>query len=207
MNMKFDTLSAKAEFYARNCHRSTNHQYDEHPYEFHLQMVVDNVRKWSHLLPTEDRDLAEAGAWVHDVIEDTRQTFNDVKSAVHPAVAELAYALTQEKGRNRAERESERYFAGIREAGPVAVFVKLCDRMANVQHAVSIGHGMGRKYAKDMGHFLSSLWSRDVDALMPMFVTLSTMVSPPVAWDPSHKPEAPPPAPRPAGKLTFVAVK
>lgn len=179
MNMKFNTLAQKAEFYAKNCHRSTNHHYDDHPYEYHLQMVVDQVRKWSHLLDEEDRDLAEAGAWVHDVIEDTRQTFNDVCAAVHPAVGELAYALTQEKGRSRHERESASYFEGIRVAGPIAVFVKLCDRAANTRHSLTTGHGMGRKYVKDMPKFLQSLYSKEVEHLLPMFAELAELAGAP----------------------------
>lgn len=184
--MKFDTLAKKAEFYAKNCHRSANQQYGEHPYEYHLQMVVDNARRWSHLLSEEDRDLAEAGAWVHDVIEDARQTFNDVKAAVHPAVAEIAYALTQEKGRNRAERESPKYFQGIREAGPVAVFVKLCDRAANTSHSIATGHGMAKKYTKDMPAFLQSLYSEEVAGLTPMFAELAAMVGVSELWLPQR---------------------
>jgi hypothetical protein len=46
-NMVFSSLAERAELYAKNCHRRTNHQYtDEHPYEFHLAMVVRYALEW-----------------------------------------------------------------------------------------------------------------------------------------------------------------
>ena len=38
---------------------------------------------------------------MHDVIEDARQIYNDVRQQLGETVAELAYSLTNEKGRNR----------------------------------------------------------------------------------------------------------
>lgn len=65
--MVFDSLESQAEMYAKNCHRSTNHHYTkEHPYEFHLAMVVGMAKKW---LPTvksiriEAYDLVFAICW------------------------------------------------------------------------------------------------------------------------------------------------
>ncbi len=182
MNMRFSGLASKAEFYARNCHRSTNHMYDDKPYEHHLEAVVSNVKSFAGLLDPDQLELAEAGAWVHDTIEDTRQTFNDVASNVHPAVAELAYALTQEKGRNRRERESPSYFAGIRAAGRVAILVKLCDRLANAENAAATGHSMFGKYKKDMPEFLDALYCEESSDMTEVFARLAATVG--AEWSP-----------------------
>ena len=49
--------------------------------------------------------------------------------------AEIVYALTNEKGRTRAERAGVKYYEGIR-AVPYAPMVKLADRMANVRFSL-----------------------------------------------------------------------
>ena len=74
--------------------------------------------------------------------------------------AEIVYALTNEKGRTRAERANERYYEGIRQT-PYAPFVKLCDRLANVTYACSVDAGgdirMKEVYKNEMGEFLMDI--------------------------------------------------
>ncbi len=180
--MEFETLAAHAEHYAKERHRATSQMYDDkHPYEYHLTMVAARAARWAHLLPESERDLALAIAWVHDLIEDARVTYNDVRAVLGTDVADGAYALTQEKGRTRAERECPRYFAGIRKRR-VYIFAKLCDRGANIQYGVENPNprGMLRKYKRDTPEFLASLgpqrlsWLHDFlpDSLCPLLTRL-----------------------------------
>ena len=48
---------------------------------------------------------------------------------------EIAYALTNEKGRTRAERANEKYYEGIRST-KYAPMVKYADRIANLRFSV-----------------------------------------------------------------------
>ena len=105
----------KAKEYAIDCHSKTGHLYDGKPYETHLQMVFNTAKKFIHLIPDEHQENVLAGCWVHDVIEDCRQTYNDVKNVTNVEVAELAYALTNEKGKTRKERANDKYYEGIRQ--------------------------------------------------------------------------------------------
>ena len=93
-------LVSKAREYATLQHFKTNHKYDGQPYDVHLQMVYDFACKYVHLLP-DNKTISEvlAACWVHDVIEDCRQTYNDVKNVLGERVADIAYALTNEKGK------------------------------------------------------------------------------------------------------------
>ncbi|WP_298473442.1 hypothetical protein [uncultured Maribacter sp.] len=61
--------------------------------------------------------------WVHDIIEDARETYIDVLENTNVTIAELAYALTNEKGRTRKERANDAYYRGIQKT-PNASFVK-----------------------------------------------------------------------------------
>ncbi|MCY1061517.1 MULTISPECIES: hypothetical protein [Nannocystis] len=151
-------LVQAAQNYATRAHADTNHLYDGRPYASHLSMVVDRAVEFLHLLDDADRPIALAGAWVHDTIEDARQTYNDVKKATNEAVAEVAFALTNEKGRTRKERANARYYEGIR-ASEVATFVKICDRLANAGHSVATNSKMREVYRREQADFRAALYS------------------------------------------------
>lgn len=144
-------------------HTGTNHMYDTYlPYEFHLRMVVESAKKYLELLPDSNdgeesfRDGVILGAWGHDLIEDTRVSYNDVKDKLGYSAAEIIYAVSNEKGKTRKERANDKYYEGIRNT-PGAVFVKLCDRIANVQYSKMTGSRMFEMYKKENDNFLTSL--------------------------------------------------
>ena len=146
-------LIDRAHDYATRCHRETNHRYDGRPYEFHLEMVVREAYRFLHLVPEADRPTVVAAAWCHDVIEDCRQTYNDVVAATSVAVADIVYAVTNEKGKTRADRASGHYYEGIRK-DPLAVFVKLCDRLANAGYSQVQGTRMFDRYREEHSDFV-----------------------------------------------------
>lgn len=149
--------------YAITCHRETNHTYDGKPYEIHLQMVADTAEQFIHLIPKEERATVLAGCWVHDCMEDCRQTYNDVMRATNQAVAELAYALTNEKGKNRAERANAAYYEGIRNTRHAA-FIKCCDRIANASYSKTGGKSrMFEIYQKENASFEEKIYHSDYE--------------------------------------------
>lgn len=64
-------------------------------------------------------------------------------------VADIVYAVTNEKGKNRSERANEKYYQGIRE-NKLAVIVKICDRLANALYSKLINSRMLDVYKKNM---------------------------------------------------------
>ena len=146
-------------------HTSTNHLYSEYlPYEFHLRMVANVADKFMEimvpklLLHPGNPEVVKLryAAFGHDLIEDTRVTYNDVKEKMGEEVADIIYALTNEKGKNRKERANDKYYEGIRNT-PGAVFIKLCDRIANVQYSKMTGSRMFEMYKKENINFMVSL--------------------------------------------------
>ena len=134
-------------------HDSTNHKYDDYlPYEYHLRQVVKFARKFINLIPQESQDTIIYGAWGHDLLEDTRVSYNDVKKVVGVEAADLIYALTNEKGKKRSERANDKYYEGICST-PFAVYVKLCDRLANVEYSKMTGGRMFEMYEKENEEF------------------------------------------------------
>jgi (p)ppGpp synthase/HD superfamily hydrolase len=157
---------------AFNCHRSTNHFYDDKPYEYHLEMVAEVAKKFIHLIPKKYRDIVITSCYFHDVIEDTRFTYSDLVKISSLEVAEIVYALTNEKGKTRKERANDKYYEGIRNT-PYATFVKLCDRIANVQYSMSQRSRMLEMYRKETPDFIEVLYD---ERYHEMFHYLETLV-------------------------------
>lgn len=119
---------------AIEAHANTNHLYDGKPYSTHLIMAASFGYKYIHYFPKEDHNTIIHAIFCHDLIEDTRLTYNDVKEFAGEQVADIVYALTNNKGKNTSERANEDYYLNITQT-KYATFVKLCDRLANVSYS------------------------------------------------------------------------
>lgn len=147
-----------AEKFAINAHASTNHYYDTYlPYEFHLRMVVKVATKHMSLVePTEQYNVI-AACWLHDVIEDARVNYGAIKSEFGKSIAETVRACTNySRGRDRDERMPEECYYDIKTT-PNALFVKLCDRIANVEYSKMSGSRMLDTYRKEHAKFSEKL--------------------------------------------------
>lgn len=147
---------------AAKAHEDTNHRYDKdgknHPYIYHLDMVVEVARKFKHLIPEKDYFNVETGLYFHDAIEDARLTYNDVKKLTNSVIAaEIAFALTNEKGKTRKDRANDKYYEDIRNT-EYAIFGKICDRIANMQYGKQEGSSMLQTYIKEYPHFKEKLY-------------------------------------------------
>lgn len=150
---------------ASEVHEEVNQSYGPYPYSYHLQEVGKIVKHWGYHVCTNPSQIITIlfGAYFHDSIEDARLTYNDVKKIAkeleipNPDLAtDIVYALTNEKGKNRQERESDKYFEGIRET-PYASFVKLADRAANIWYSKSTKSRMFDVYKKEWDSFIDRL--------------------------------------------------
>lgn len=150
-------LQIKAMNYGVDCHANVNHRYGNGPYATHLNMVWTYAKMFEYLLPEDEREDFAAAAWTHDVIEDCRQTYNDVKKATNERIADITFALTNEKGKTRKDRANDKYYAEMKEI-PAAVLLKLCDRMANISYSKGEGSRMFDMYKKENEVFIQKLW-------------------------------------------------
>lgn len=162
-------------------HQKTNHLYDDYlPYEFHLRMVVSVCEEFSYLLGNDEfKQNCFLAAWGHDLIEDTRVTYNDVKKVLGEKVADIIYAVTNEKGKNRKERANDKYYEGILNI-PGAVFVKLCDRIANVRYSKMVKSSMFDLYKReniDFLHKLHCMYNSKLNSIHPYYPILEHLDS------------------------------
>ena len=125
---------------------------NEKPYIEHLDAVYKFLSNY-----TTDVSILEA-AYLHDIIEDTSRSYNDIKYRFTEEVADIVYAVTDELGRNRNERHEKTYPKII--ANKKALLVKLADRYVNM--AVCLVDGIMRDmYIKEYQQFKELLYTDD----------------------------------------------
>lgn len=158
-------MESLAKQIAIDAHSAINQKYDGYlPYEFHLRLVHQVARDHITCVPAIDTDKILSACWLHDALEDTLLTYNDILTQLNKVeskgysteVMEIVFACTNNKGRNRKERANDAYYEGIR-AVPYAPFVKLCDRIANVTYGQLFGGAMLDMYRKENEHFIEQI--------------------------------------------------
>lgn len=190
---KGEPNETKAREWAQICHSGQLYA-NETPYSTHLDQVAAVCRRFGDSSP----EMMSA-AQLHDALEDTDCSYNDVNSRFGRVVAEMVYAVTSDKGRNRKERNAKTY-PEIRNAGKYfdselnvvvnlnlgqrATFLKLADRIANVEYGAAT-NGKNDMYAKEFAAFEEALrWTEDewgdkfilYKELEPMWAHLSKLL-------------------------------
>lgn len=151
--------------YSFAAEKHAHQRYGDAPYTVHLEAVRAVLRDAGF----EDEHPLAIASWLHDTIEDTATTREEVQAHFGIAVADLVWAVTG-IGQNRKERNAHAY-AKIR-ATPDAATLKLADRIANVEASANVPDKLAM-YRKEWpgfrdalaGHGLPSLWERLKKAL------------------------------------------
>jgi hypothetical protein len=107
------------------------------------------------------------------------EVYNDVKNKLTAKVANIIYAVTNEKGKSRKERANSKYYSELVKVEG-AVFVKLCDRMANITHSNLFNHkpmecDKLKMYRNEHYKFVENLGIYDEHPLIEMFYDLEKM--------------------------------
>lgn len=147
------------------------------PYTHHLAAVEGKVRRWFPLYSDDRRyvyrslEQTIAAAWLHDVREDCGVKDKELRELFGPVVADLVDRLTNEAGDNRRIRHALTY-PKIREDA-LAIFLKLCDRLANLEQGGSLVD-MYRKEHEDFRRALytPSLFDPMWDAVEALLMTV-----------------------------------
>lgn len=126
-------------------------KYGDVPYEVHLDAVVAVLKEFGNF-----DEVSLCAGYLHDVLEDTQVTKMRIWQECGDEISILVELLTDQPGRNRAERHAATY-PGIA-LHPKAVTLKLADRIANVRASRVKGkEGLLRMYQKEYGEFKAAL--------------------------------------------------
>ncbi len=141
--------SVRAAWFAEIAHAGQVYN-KEVPYTVHLDCVVEVLGRFG-----ERSEEMKTAAWLHDTIEDTGTSYNDIKDRFGVDVAETVYAVTNELGRNRKERHAKT--APKIKNNNKASLLKLADRIANVEYGAATG-GKRDMYIKEFPEFFAALY-------------------------------------------------
>ena len=108
-------------------------QGEQVPYISHLASVAAEVAWAVAATPGWDLDLAVQCALLHDVIEDTATTVDEVSQRFGPAVAAGVQALTKNEQLASADKMADT-LARIQRQPKEVWAVKLADRISNLYH-------------------------------------------------------------------------
>ncbi len=154
-----NSLIERARTFATSAHQRIGQQrkYNNQPYDVHLNAVAKLVASVS-----DDPEMI-AAAWLHDTVEDTPATLDDIAENFGAAVAELVESLTDvsmPSDGNRAIRKSiDREHSA--QASARAKTVKLADLIDNCKDIAEHDERFARVYLVEMGALLEVLEDGD----------------------------------------------
>ena len=139
-------LILEAAAFARRAHAEQSRKYNDRPFMQHPARVAGRVA--AHSLATE---TMVAAAFLHDVVEDTQHTLDEISAEFGPDVARLVGELTNpSKGmkapRSERKRLDRNHLAGV---SVEAKIIKLLDRIDNVDEMAGAPDGFLRKYSEE----------------------------------------------------------
>ncbi len=148
-------LPERARAFATHAHRRIGHRRKYHgkPYEVHLKEVARLVAGVA-----DDPEMV-AAAWLHDVIEDTPATLEEVEAEFGHGVAELVEQLTDVTrpgdGARAARKALDR--AHLAEASPRAKTIKLADLIDNARDITAHDPAFAQVFIPEMVELLAGL--------------------------------------------------
>lgn len=126
----------KAMLYAKEKHKGQKDDCNKDYYESHIEPVYKMVR-----LLTDDKTTLIASI-LHDTIEDTDATYEEIKREFGTEVADLVIELTHE-----GEKDEYGYYFP-RLSSQKAILIKLCDRASNISRIESWDDERRKQYLK-----------------------------------------------------------
>lgn len=149
------SLARKAKIFAVRHHGAINHvrKYTGEPYINHPAAVAALVQSVPH---TEEMTAA---AWLHDVVEDTQATLEDVEREFGPKVASLVEQLTDiskhEDGNRQRRKEIDR--AHTARSSSEAKTIKIADLIDNAGSIMKHDPEFARVYMEEKAGLLEVL--------------------------------------------------
>lgn len=120
-----------------------------YPYFKHLEDVYNVLIRFGF---NEKQHLnLLIASFLHDVLEDTNTSYNDIKKVFGEEIAEIVFCMSDEMGRDRKEKKAKTY-PKIR-SNPDSVILKVADRIANAEFSTSEKSSQANMYRKEYKDF------------------------------------------------------
>lgn len=131
---KITTIEETKEFaFSKHDRPSESQRYGNAPYSKHLQDVEDQVEKYSYYLPADKVTKMKQAAYLHDIVEDTEITPDDLVEIFDIEIATWVFNVSNERGFSRKEKNFKTYPKIW--TCDFSIYLKLCDRIANTTNS------------------------------------------------------------------------
>ena len=139
-----------AKKFAQEKHKNQKRKDGVTPYSDHLEGVVNRLKN----LGVTDKDVLCA-AWLHDIIEDTDVTFDQINERFGREVAVIVLSLSKDQNILKKDREVQ-YISQLKDASFQTKIIKLCDISANLKDLANapISKTQKNKQIKKILHYL-----------------------------------------------------
>lgn len=177
------SIVEKAAFIAYYAHQDQRRKDDGSPYVLHLCMVAHILAKYGF------SDVVVAAGYLHDAIEDTSLSAEDLASIVGEDVVAIVQAVSEEKALPWEDRK-KRYIERVITASPEVRAVAVADKIHNIggllaAHAAqgdavwsTFARGREQKVKSENGFFeaIAQVWSHPMmEELEGLVRRLSTL--------------------------------
>ena len=138
---------------AHKYHRNQKRKFCEEPYVYHCLRVGSLVGDY-----TENEDLIIAGV-LHDMVEDTTATLDDIRRWCGPYVAKLVHELTNDDVELAAIGKKDYMFNKFSSISDNALIIKSLDRLDNLTGLInsSAPFNFIRTYVRDTDFILENI--------------------------------------------------
>lgn len=157
-----DELIGKAIVFATEAHKDQFRKFTDEAYVFHPIEVGMLLSEY-----IDDAD-AIAAAILHDTVEDTPVTEQDIIDEFGPRVAKLVMEVskvTEKSDGNRAYRKSVDH-AHFANASPLGQSIKLADVISNTSDVVNLNPSFAKVYVPEQEALVASLTEGNEDLKM-----------------------------------------
>lgn len=144
-------------------------KYGDEPYTAHLSAAVCVLQHHG----IDDKEIL-AAAWLHDSIEDTEATREEIAERFGERVASLVDAVTDGIGKNRKIRKARPYL--MIPQTPDSILVKLADRIANVKSSRVERPRLFGMYQNEQPEFREKLYDADDEKAAPLWAALESLL-------------------------------
>lgn len=152
-------LVKSAQHFATQAHTQINHlrKYTKQPYQMHLKRVAQTVSEI-----TDDPEII-AAAWLHDTVEDTPATFEDIELNFGSRVVQFVFDLTDVSRPSDGSRALRKAIdrEHLSQASPAAKTIKLADLIDNCADICKHDERFGRVFVVEMQQLLPHLVDGD----------------------------------------------
>lgn len=162
-------MSSFAQGFAAHAHRKQ--RYGDEPYMQHLGETVAILTEFG--LHKEFPLIIDAG-WLHDILEDTDTTLDELGGVFDSRVGWLVWAVTG-TGKTRAARIESIYLKCS--SNHYAIALKLADRIANIRSAIRTGQkSFITMYTKEYETLVNRLRDDSMISLRPLWDELDNII-------------------------------